>query len=180
MQGGAAAAVLMASGDLDAIEPELSRLDALLQPIAHRPIAFERLPELARNPPVFRPLDEAGIRAEAEALVDRLLRYYESADDAGRDAARRLLGRHRAFCWAARPKAPRDTAEGLRAHLLHVSLVDQASDPRDEILRIRHLCAKARAAGIDPSPILREVAALSSNENRYHMGSTREFLLQSA
>ena len=173
MQGDERAAVLTA---LAQAAPVLERLEAALRPIANRKVALADI----GKPRPFRPLEEAGVRDEALALLAGLLELYASADEATRAEARALVGRHRAFCWATNPQVPPTTREGLREHLPHVSLLDQGADARDEILRIGHLCASARAAGLDPSPLLREVAALSSDEDRFRMGSTRRFLLDAA
>ena len=49
---------------------------------------------------------------------------------------------------------------------------------RDEILALDDLCARAAKNGVDIGPILKEVAALSSDADKYGMGSTRSFMLR--
>jgi hypothetical protein len=169
----------MSNAELAAIGREAARLDALLKPIANGPVDFTD-PNwalgFARNPP----LDRAGVRREAEALLDAMLLEYEQGGDADRIAIRDLFQRHRAFCWATPPPAPRDSAAGFRRHLIHLSARDQATDARDELLALGSLCADAARAGVAIAPILREIAAISSDQNRYGMGSTRKFLHDAA
>ena len=57
---------------------------------------------------------------------------------------------------------------------------DQGADTRDEIVGLSLLCRRARELGIDTIPIFVEVAAMSSDVNRYGMGSTRDILLRHA
>jgi hypothetical protein len=70
-----------------------------------------------------------------------------------------------------------NTAEEFRARLVHLSARDQGADTRDEILALQDLCNRARQAGIDVDPILDEVAAMSSDVDRYGMGSMRSVIL---
>jgi hypothetical protein len=52
------------------------------------------------------------------------------------------------------------------------------NDPeRMAILWLQDISAKARSAGIQIKPILEEVAGLSSEINKYGMGSTKGLLL---
>jgi hypothetical protein len=46
------------------------------------------------------------------------------------------------------------------------------------LLRLRDLLAEPAAAGVDVDPVLAEVAALSSDIDRYGMGSIRTILLR--
>jgi hypothetical protein len=74
----------------------------------------------------------------------------------------------------------RPPAEIFRRDLVHLSALDQGDDARDMIVAIDFLCREARAEGIDVDPILREVAEMSSTENRMGMGSSREILLRAS
>jgi hypothetical protein len=51
-------------------------------------------------------------------------------------------------------------------------------DTRDELLTLWDLCESAKNAGIDIAPILVEVAGVSSDVDRYGMGSIKEILLK--
>ncbi|MGW3209104.1 hypothetical protein [Streptomyces sp. NPDC001135] len=76
-----------------------------------------------------RPLDEAGIRPEAEAALRGVLSRYEEGDEAVRSALRALLERCHSFCWATvLPLEP--TPEGFRQRLLEMSVEDQGRDTR--------------------------------------------------
>jgi hypothetical protein len=48
---------------------------------------------------------------------------------------------------------------------------------RDALLWLQEVCRQAIDAGVNTAPVLQEVAALSSSQNRYGMGSTREMLI---
>jgi hypothetical protein len=69
------------------------------------------------------------------------------------------------FAWATGPTQPADSLDGLRARLLRISARDRSQDLRDATLSIGELCIDARAAGIDPTPLLAEVASISSDES---------------
>ncbi|MFK0151421.1 hypothetical protein ACIQVK_04960 [Streptomyces sp. NPDC090493] len=125
------------------------------------------------------PLDEAGIRPEAEAALREVLTRYEEGDDGVRAALRALLERCPHFTWATTlPSEP--TPQGFRLRLLHMSVEDQGPDTRDMMLTLHDLCGQARDAGVDVRPLLLEVAELSSDVDRYGMGSTRHILLRAA
>lgn len=164
------------------IEEDVARLDAVLEPIAKAPVQIEHLTDLteffARTQAAPDPVDQAGVRAEAEALLTEILARY-AQDEVARPALRALFERYGSFTWAVHlPSAA--TPDGLRTELVHLSVRDQAMDTRDEILQLQAVCDEARSAGVDVNPILREVAAMSSDVDRYGMGSTRALLLRAA
>ena len=75
---------------------------------------------------------------------------------------------------------PANDAEDFRSHLILLSIKDQGIDTRDTILWLQDWCKQASSAGVDTEPVLREVALLSSDEDKYGMGSTRSLLLTHA
>lgn len=164
---------------LDEIEAAVAGFDAALQPIGTRPVDLSdpQWPaKLGAGPP---PLDEAGIRASVEPVLRAMLTHYATGDEPTRTAIRALFDRYTYFRWAAHVR--RDlTADGFRWRLVHLSARDQGADPRDELLALQADADEAFAAGIDVVPILREVAAISSDVDRYGMGSVRQFLLREA
>jgi hypothetical protein len=155
---------------------QILALEQRLRPIADRPVDITKPgwgAQLAHSP---HPLDEAGIRPEAENLLGELIGLYRASGDSERHAIRALFVEYRAFAWAATlPFGPTDE-ENLRQHLLLFSMKDQGRDSRDALLWLQELCQEARNAALDPGPVLREVAKLSSDKNKYGMGSTREML----
>jgi hypothetical protein len=157
------------------------RLDAALQPIASRPIALSEMSSLADRYRELDPLGQAGVREAAAALMDEILEAYPRASCADRIEMRTLFEQHRALGWAAGfllPLAP--DARTLRQQLLLFSLLDQGTDSRDALLWLRTLCGQP---GIDCSKLpdmLRDIAALSSAIDRYHMGSTASMLAAAA
>ena len=165
--------------DLHDIEREVAALDAAYRPVATAPVdlsdpaAFTGM--AAR---VEAELAALGVRERAEAAVRALVEAYAAGDGATRARIRGLFDRYGHFRWGAH--LPRDwgTAAELRARLVHLSARDQGGDARDEILELQDLCERAARAGIDAGPVLDEVAAMSSDVDRYGMGSTREIILR--
>lgn len=161
-------------------EESLSILDACLRPIAQRPVDIsdpEWFTKLSGGP---HPLDEAGVRPEAESLLMEVIESYLNRDDATRQAIRELFAKNRSFSWAANLTFPPMTPGDFRSHLILLSIKDQGLDPRDTILWLQDLCERAVSAGVDTEQVLREVALLSSHEDNYGMGSTRSLLFRHA
>ena len=163
---------------LEQFESRIIGLDQQLRPIADRPVDITQPGWGSRLMAMPHPLNEAGVRAEMEALLRELIGVYEKSGAEVRTALRKLFAQYRAFEWAASLPSSARTAEGFRERLLLFSLKDQGRDNRDAILDLQHLCREARASGVDVSPILKEVAELSSEVNKFRMGSTKEMLLK--
>jgi hypothetical protein len=163
--------------NLSEIEVEIARFDQLLTPIAKRPVDITDpgwVEKLKNRTPA---LDEAGIRAPVEALLLEILELYAKSDEGTRVALRDLFHRYHAFSWAA--VLPQDPSpEGFRRQLLLLSLKDQGMDTRDEILWLQLICKRAHLAGVDLKPTLELVAGLSSDVDRFGMGSTKDLLLK--
>jgi hypothetical protein len=161
---------------LDAVRARIAALNEKLRPIANRPVDT-RDPnwiEKMRNGP--RALDEAGIRVEAEAVLNRLLDAYAAGDERMRASIRDLVATNRAFAWATGVPLPATTVQGFRRRLLWMSAIDQSEDFRDTMLTLREWCETATAAGVDVAPILAEVAELSSDAAPTNMGSLKSLL----
>ena len=152
----------------------LASLDAALRPIANRPVDITQPGWAERR---IEPVDEAGVREPCDALLADLLSLYASGSDDERVQLRTLYGRHAAFAWAVSVPEPPSSEAGLRRHLLLLSLKDQGQDARDEILQLDWLCSEGRRVGASHA-ILCEVAALSSDVDKYRMGSMRQWLLK--
>ncbi|MFJ6675512.1 hypothetical protein ACIQMJ_30775 [Actinosynnema sp. NPDC091369] len=161
--------------DLAAIEEDVALLDAVLEPVAKAPVDLSDPDWMAELRGVPHPLERAGVRSEAEAVLTEVLDRY-AADEASRPGLRALFDRYTSFRWAVHLRFP-ITPEGVRSALVLLSVRDQGADTRDELMVLRALCDEARAAGVDVDPILREVAAISSDVDRYGMGSVRAILL---
>jgi len=162
------------------LESQLRDLDARLRPIAERPVDIRDHDWLKTLETRRYRLVEARIRPQAETLLRLVTRVYRGSSPEDRQRIRELFEKYDAFAWAAAlPERP-TTDEGFREHLLWFSVVDQGRDSRDAILWLRHLCTEARDAGVVIAPILREVAALSSDNDKYAMGSTRKQLADAA
>ena len=156
---------------------QIARLDVALRPIANRPVNFFALLFRPRRP--IHPLDKAGMRGPVEGFLSEIIEYYPSGDDAMRQAIRKLFEEHRSFSWAATLPYQPVTDESFRAHLILFSIKDHEQDTRDAMVLLHELCEKARSAGVKIGPILEEIAELSSDVNKYGMGSTRSLLRDS-
>jgi hypothetical protein len=163
---------------LIAVEREMAWLDAVYRQVANSPVdaALRDDPE-AWGAAIEAELGLLGVNDRAEDAVRAVIEVYAAGSETLRGAVRRLFERYTSFRWAAHLPREWDTAEEFRAHLIHLSARDQGPDTRDEILALRNLCDRALGLGIDTGPILDEVAAMSSDEDRYGMGSMRRVIL---
>lgn len=153
---------------------QIARLDTALRPIAQRPIKFFEL--LIKPRRRAHPLDEAKVRAQAEGFLSEVIEYYPAADADMRQAIRKLFEDHPSFSWAATLPYQPVTDESFRAHLILFSIKDHEQDTRDALVLLYEVCEKATSAGVNTGPILNEIAELSSDVNKYGMGSTRSLL----
>jgi hypothetical protein len=164
--------------ELPEIEYAVAQLDALFAPAAHAPVDISDPDWLAKLAAAHAtPLtQQLGVADRTTAVLSALIDRYATGDDATRTAIRTLFDRYPSFRWAAH--LPRDwhTAADFGARLIHLSARDQGADTRDELLALDALLTRARELGIDPDPIMSEVAAMSSNVDRYGMGSMRHLL----
>ena len=160
-------------------ELRMMELEEKLQPIAKRPVDITRPGWFERLQAGAPPLDEAGVRDAAERLVVEIIAGYAQGTDQTKKAIRRLFQEYESVSWAATLSVPRATNDGLRQHLILFSIKDQGRDSRDALLTLQEICQDARNAGLETAPVLREIAAMSSDENKYGMGSTRQMLLRS-
>ena len=154
-------------------------MDAKLRPIAKGPLieprsvvgAQELRDVVDRAVQLDSPLERAGIRPEADALVEALVEFYASAADEERAAIRGLFRTYDSFAWAAGwglvPRNERLTEERFRQALVLFSIKDQGIDWRDAIVSLDALCARALRFGLPLAETLAEVAVLSSDESRF-------------
>ena len=164
----------------DDFESRITALEQRLRPIPNRPVDITKPGWAERLAQSAHPLDEAGVRREAETLIEELIGFYHACRKDERQAIRALFAEYRAFAWAASlPYGPTDE-ESLRRHLLLFSIKDQGRDSRDALLCLQDICRQAKAAGVNTRAPLQEVAALSSDRNKYGMGSTQKMLLDAA
>jgi hypothetical protein len=163
--------------DVAEIEQRMSNLDALYEPVAKRPVdASDREAMANLGATIAADIERLGVDDRAQAVLRAIVETYADGDESVREAIRRMFDRYTSFRWAAHLPREWDTAEEFRAHLILMSAHDQGADTRDEILRLGDLMDRASRAGIDVDPIMNEVAAMSSDVNRYGMGSMRGLL----
>jgi len=164
--------------DLDDFELRIMDLEQRLSPIANRPVDITKPGWGLRLRQSPHPLDEAGVRRDAEILLEELISLYPGSAEESRQAVRKLFEKYHSFAWAASLSFEPTSEESFRRHLILFSIQDQGRDSRDALLSLQHLCREARSAGVNSPPVLREVAELSSDLNKYGMGSTKEMLLK--
>jgi hypothetical protein len=168
--------------ELDDIEKKMACLDTVYRPVATKPVDIGALfgatglNNLGAS--IEADMAQLGVGDQAEMLLRELVELYAAVDDKVRLRIRGLFDRYSSFRWAAHLPREWNRAEEFRARLIHLSMRDQASDARDEIVTLQSLCSRARQAGIDVDPILDEVAAMSSDVDRYGMGSMRAMILR--
>ena len=161
------------------VEQEMARLDTVYRPVATTPVDSAQVAAVTDlGAAIASQLAGLGVDGQAEAVLRAVVESYSDGDDAARAEIRRAFDRYPSFRWAAHLPVDPDTAADYRAHLIHLSARDQGDDPRDEILTLQALCERARHDGIDLNPVLTEVAALSSDVDRYGMGSMRSIILR--
>jgi hypothetical protein len=180
--------------DLTQLEARMKALDQQISPIANQTVDIAALMRRANvvaaapqkgaapvKPQVESPLDQANVTPEAQALVEELIEAYPSSDESGRAQIRAMLAAHESFDWATGlPPAVPDATKNFRRQLLRLSMSDQGRDARDLLTALESRHREAQVAGIDLAPIALEIAAMSSDEDRYGMGSTRRILIQAA
>ena len=165
--------------ELAELEEWITVLDACVEPIATRPVDLADPDWVRKMREGPHPLDEAGIRPEAEAALRDVLSGYEEGHEEVRTALRALLERYHSFCWATTlPFEP--TSQGFRQQLLEMSVKDHGGDTRDMMVTLNGLCEQARDTGVDIRPLLLDVADISSDVDKYGMGSMRDILLRAA
>jgi hypothetical protein len=167
--------------DLVDVEREMARLDALYEPALRAPIDLRDLrdPEAFKSigPRIEAQLAELGVDDAAERVLRAVVDLYAGGDADTRTAIRQLFDRYKWFRDAAHLPREWSTPDEFRAHLILLSAADQGADTRDEILTLQRYCDDARRLGIDVDPILDEVAEMSSDIDRYGMGSMRYILI---
>ena len=158
--------------DIESASAVAASLNEKLKPIAETPVDTTD-PNWMERMRRFSPLDEAGVRPEAESLLMSLLDAYSSGTTEQRDAIRELFRKNSAFRWATTVRQSAATAEGFRLRLLQLSVLTGIEDPRDLSLNLKDIMETAAAAGVAMKPILAEVAALSESPLREVLSGKR-------
>jgi hypothetical protein len=158
------------------IEAEMARLDTIYRPVATKPVDVADL-DANTGAAIEADLARLAVADQSVAVLRAVIELYAAGDEVVRAAVRQLFDRYPSFRWAAHLPRDWDTAEEFRARVVHLSARDQGTDTRDEILALQDLRDQAQRAGIEADPVLDEVAAMSSDVDRYGMGSMRRVIL---
>jgi hypothetical protein len=153
----------------------MDRVETALKPICAKAQTIATLEEWQKQPD---PLEAAGVKELAVSTLLDMATSYEFASADQRAAMREAFLTFPLFAWTAR--LPADVLDGtaLRRLLALFSLRDLGRDSRDAILELAELCNAAQRAGVDPVPLLKEAALLSSDVDKHGLGSTKDILLR--
>ncbi len=100
------------------LEVELCPLDQRIKPIAERATDINEPGWYENLASMTHPLDEAGIRDEAQQLMLSVIATYQNSDPVSRDKIRDLFRVFKSFAWAATVPLDVGTADGFRAHVV--------------------------------------------------------------
>jgi hypothetical protein len=102
---------------------------------------------------------------------------YVRGDAETREAIRKLFRTYDSFTWATKLPFEPDDSEHTFAHLIHFSIVDQGTDPRDARLWLQDLVTEAKVSPEELDRLCNRAADLSSEVDRFQwFGSTAEIL----
>lgn len=166
--------------DADSVSKAVAVINGALKPIAERPVDINDPNWVEKLRTQTPPLDQAGVRTDAEALMRLLIDAYSEGPEKQRQIVRNILAQNRAFTWATGMPEPPTTVSTLRIHLLRLSAENGGGDMRDTIMSVESVCSEAIAAGVNVVPVLKEVANLSSNVMSLNIGSMRTVLERAA
>jgi hypothetical protein len=151
-------------------------LEARLTPIATRKADLNS-PNWVETLRAAEPLDEAGIRDQAQDLLEELIAAYATGGADRRAFIRDLFRRFHSFAWRRlfeyRERQPRASGRIFCTcrYAIRALILGTRSSGLD------HIVEDGRRAGVDVGPTLREVAAPSSHQAPYSWGSTHEWLM---
>jgi hypothetical protein len=118
-------------------------------------------------------LSEAAMGKILLAAID----LYVRSDADTREVIRQMVRRHGYFAWAAKLPFKPDNSEQTFAHLVHFSILDQDTDPRDARIGLQILQSKANVSPEELDRLCNRAADLSSEIDRFQwFGSTAQVL----
>jgi hypothetical protein len=120
------------------------------------------------------PADESGLRPQIESFFEELVENFEYLTFEQRARVIDLMASKSYLMQSAVLKDDMGTASGFRKALILFVIQDQGADTRDAILALRSIWDHGKKHGFDIDVLFREMAGLSSDEDKYGMGSTRD------
>jgi hypothetical protein len=157
---------------------EVEAVDDLLRIVVTRKVDLNDPDWVASARAGLEPVDEAGVAPEAATALEALFNAYEAGDDRTRVEVREIFRDYRSFRREVRLSGQWATVDDFRRHLVVVSAGGEYEDPRDVLMFIWRLCNEARDRGIDVEPVLRTVAAISSEVADGSFGSMRHLIMR--
>ncbi len=117
----------------------------------------------------------------SKALAQKVISLYLTLNSYERDKIRKLLEEYQKFLYWFLFFLDIDyenfNETQFRNKLIFLSIYDHGADTRDFLLELRADCKEALIRDIDVENILKEIAELSSDVNKYRMGSTKHIML---
>jgi hypothetical protein len=164
--------------DLAGVRAEVAAVDDLLRIVITRKVDLNDPDWVASARAGLKPVDEAGVSPETTAALEALLSAYETGDGRTRVKVRETFRDYRSFRREAQLPREWETVSEFRRHLVLISASGEYDDPRDVLMSIWQLCNEARARSIDVEPVLRAVAAISSDVAAKSFGSMRKMIMR--
>jgi hypothetical protein len=164
--------------DLAGVRAEVAAVDDLLRIVITRKVDLNDPDWVASARAGLKPVDEAGVSPETTAALEALLSAYETGDGRTRVEVRETFRDYRSFRREAQLPREWETVSEFRRHLVLISASGEYDDPRDVLMSIWQLCNEARARSIDVEPVLRAVAAISSDVAAKSFGSMRKMIMR--
>lgn len=124
------------------------------------------------------PADVSGLRIRIATLFNEIINQFEFYNSDQRQQIIDLMYQNDNLMYAAVIDAERDTPDGFRKYMILFVIEDQCKDTRDAILALAHAHTEAERQGIDVGSIFREMATISSANDKFGWGSTRDLFLK--
>ena len=133
------------------------------------------LEKLTRRP---YPADSSGLRLQIETLFGEIIKQFEFFNSDQRQQIVDFMYQKDALMYAAVIDADRNTPNGFRQYMILFVIDDQGKDTRDAMLALGRYHADAEKLGIDVGTVFKEMAAISSINDKFGWGSTRDLFLK--
>lgn len=158
----------------EAWKARMKNIDAISQSITGKPMLLEDVPGSFTE-------DEkqtlTRLSQENQDLLDEVIDVYIHSKAGDREKIRQLFRDYPGFRWAVSYQMKGDTDHNLQQFVHYLSILDQEMDTRDFLIKVRHIVQYASKRKLDIASALKDSARLSSSEDRYGWGSTREIFL---
>lgn len=153
-------------------------LNQKLMPVVNADVdvsAPDWLENLASLP---HPADVSGLRNEIGTLFSEIIDQFEFYGPRQRQQIVDFLYQKEALMYAAVIDADRNTPNGFRQYMILFVIGDQGKDTRDAMLALDAYYEDAERLGVNARAIFKEMALISSTNDKFGWGSTRDLFLK--